>query len=97
MENAFCLIDDLIEPYRPIVDFVVKRILENNKNLIELNKDHKKILIKILEIKISMNNENMILQNSILKFCQSFVNSLEQNEEKLEFPLSPLPIEFEIL
>jgi len=96
MENAFCLIDDLIEPYRPIVDFVVKRISENNKNLTELDKDHKKNLTKILEIKISMNDENMILPNSIIKFCQSFVNSLEQNAEKLEFPLSPLPIEFEI-
>ena len=95
-ENAFCLVDDLMEPYRPIVDFVVKRLAEKNIEINELNQDHKKILTKILQIQITANNEISSLSNSIIKLCQSFSKSLEQGEENLEFPISPLPIEFEI-
>lgn len=97
MENAFCLVDDLMEPYRPIVDFVVKRISEKNPEIKELTSEHKKNLTKILQIQISLNSETTSLSNSIMKLCQSFVNSLEKGEENLQFPLSPLPIEFEII
>lgn len=32
-ENAFCLVDDLMEPFRPIVDFMVKKLLKKIKIL----------------------------------------------------------------
>lgn len=96
IENAFCLVDDLMEPYRPIIDFVVKRIYEKNNKIEELDHSHKKDLSKILQIQINVNNEITSLTNSLLRLCQSFVNSLEKQEEILEFPSSPLPIDFEI-
>jgi CRISPR-associated protein Cas1 len=96
-ENAFCLVDDLMEPYRPIVDFMVKKITEKEPEIKELTTDHKKMLSKILQIEITTaNNEKTSLTNSLIRLCQSFVCSLEQKKDLLELPiLSPSPI-FEI-
>lgn len=94
--NAFCLVDDLMEPYRPIVDFIVKRITESKKDFKELNPEIKKTLSKILTISLNGDEGIMPLNNSILRLCQSFVRSLENGEVILKFPDSPLPIDLEI-
>lgn len=39
--NPFCLVDDLIEPFRPMVDHCVYEIFVKNKNILELNREHK--------------------------------------------------------
>lgn len=39
--NPFCLVDDLIEPFRPIVDATVYKLLLNNESLTELTSTHK--------------------------------------------------------
>jgi CRISPR-associated protein Cas1 len=95
--NAFCLVDDLMEPYRPIVDFIVKRITESKKDFKELNPEIKKTLSKVLTISLNSDEGIMPLNNSILRLCQSFVRSLENGEVILKFPDSPLPIDLEIL
>jgi CRISPR-associated protein Cas1 len=96
-ENAFCLVDDLMEPFRPVVDFIVKRIVEKNSNISELNPEIKKNLTKILNLELSTSVGVVSFSNSLIRLGQSFVKSLEDNEIKLEFPNSPLPIELEIL
>jgi CRISPR-associated protein Cas1 len=53
-ENAFCLVDDLMEPYRPIVDFMVKKITEKEPEIKELTTDHKKMLSKNLFLSYSL-------------------------------------------
>jgi len=83
-ENAFCLVDDLMEPYRPIVDYVVKKITEEELEIKELTTDHKKMLSKILQTEIIINNEKTSLANSLARLCQSFVYSLEQKKDLLE-------------
>lgn len=44
--NPFRLADDLIEPFRPLIDMTVYQLSQNNQT--ELNKDTKKILVDIL-------------------------------------------------
>lgn len=39
--NPFCLVDDLIEPFRPLVDCYVYRLFEENPQLSELSTQHK--------------------------------------------------------
>jgi len=46
-ENAFCLVDDFIEPYRPVVDQIVYRLYFELEEEV-LNTDTKKILISAL-------------------------------------------------
>ena len=91
-ENAFCLVDDLMEPFRPIVDFVVKKISEDNQEIKELTPEIKKSLTKILNLDLSTSAGTTPISNCLIRLCQSFVNSLESGEIKLDFPLSPLPI-----
>ena len=48
--NPMCLIDDLMEPFRPIVDYVVKQMFENGYN--EIDKESKEILSRISNLSI---------------------------------------------
>ncbi len=92
-ENAFCLVDDLMEPLRPMVDFLVKKIAEENGELEELTPEIKKSLTKILSLDLSTSAGTTPINNCLTKLCQSFVRSLENQEANLDFPLSPLPTE----
>lgn len=92
-ENAFCLVDDLMEPFRPMVDFVVKRISEENKNIEELTPEIKRSLTKILSLDLSTSAGTTPISNCLIRLCQSFVRSLESGEANLDFPLSPMPTE----
>jgi CRISPR-associated protein Cas1 len=91
--NAFCLVDDLMEPFRPIVDFVVKKISEENKDLNELTPEIKKKLSGILILDLSTNYGVSTLTNCLTKLSQSLVKSFEKKEVLLEFPASPTPLE----
>lgn len=46
--NPFCLVDDLIEPFRPVVDAHVYRLFENNPDLEEITPQHKAGLSALL-------------------------------------------------
>ncbi len=92
-ENAFCLVDDLMEPFRPIVDFVVKKNFEENQEIQELTPAIKKNLTKILNLDLSTSAGTTPINNCLTRLCQSFVRSLENGEANLDFPLSPLPTE----
>ena len=97
MENAFCLVDDLMEPYRPIVDFMVKKISQQTPQISELTTDHKKILSGVLQIEVTTeNNEKTSLNNSLIRLCQSFVDSLGQKKDLLELPILPTDFEIEV-
>jgi CRISP-associated protein Cas1 len=52
--NAYCLADDIMEPYRPYVDLVVSHIVETCDEYAELTTDLKKELLSIpaLDVKI---------------------------------------------
>ncbi|MBM5783095.1 MAG: type II CRISPR-associated endonuclease Cas1 [Pelagibacterales bacterium] len=92
-ENAFCLVDDLMEPFRPMVDFVVKKISEENQEIQKLTPAIKKNLTKILNLDLSTQAGTTPINNCLTRLCQSFVRSLENREANLDFPLSPLPNE----
>ncbi|MBQ0115784.1 MAG: type II CRISPR-associated endonuclease Cas1 [Bacteroidales bacterium] len=55
--NAYCLADDIMEPYRPVVDIVVKRMVAKYgaSNIEELTTDPKRDLLGIptIEVKIA--------------------------------------------
>lgn len=45
--NAYCLADDIMEPYRPYVDRLVAEIVDSGVDISELNKDLKSKLLSI--------------------------------------------------
>lgn len=52
--NAYCLADDIMEPYRPYVDLLVVNIVENAGLKAELTKETKMQLLTIPTIDVSM-------------------------------------------
>jgi CRISPR-associated protein Cas1 len=90
-ENAFCLVDDLMEPFRPMVDFVVKKIANDASAQLELTPEMKKKLTGILNVELATSIGSTPISNCLTRLAQSLVRSLEEGEVKLEFPLSPLP------
>ncbi len=87
--NAFCLVDDLMEPYRPAVDYLVFNLLQEKKN--EINKETKQALAGLMEWQITMPNENTSISNAILYTAQSLVQSFNEGKAKLVLPKSSIP------
>lgn len=52
--NAYCLADDIMEPYRPVVDLLVVDIIRNQKLPPEISKETKRHLLSIPAIDIKM-------------------------------------------
>ena len=83
--NPFCLVDDLIEPFRPLIDCFVYRLVEKGNDFLEL-KAEQKAQISGLLIKEFFNGEGfsplyMILQ----QFVWDVVNVYKTKELKLHF------------
>jgi CRISPR-associated protein Cas1 len=55
--NAYCLADDIMEPYRPYVDIIVSEIVENGEDFEELSTSIKKQLLEIPAVTIRINDE----------------------------------------
>ncbi|MFV0498750.1 MAG: type II CRISPR-associated endonuclease Cas1 [Bacilli bacterium] len=79
--NALNLSYDLVETFRPIVDYYVK----SNYELIndELTPNNKRGLVSLLNATVKVDDEKMRLQNAIEKFCASFMNVIDGKETEL--------------
>lgn len=89
--NPFCLVDDLIEPFRPIVDFYVKYL--KNLNFDSVNIQTKCFLASILDHDLKTKEGISPVCICILKLVQKFYNSIESGGILLEFPENIIPIE----
>ncbi len=81
--NSFALIDDLMEPFRPVVDW---RVFELRKQEKELDPDTKRSLAAILTLDMKIQEEVSPLINCLSKLAQSLVRCIESSEEKLKLP-----------
>lgn len=55
--NAYCLADDIMEPYRPFVDELVLQIMEEEDDYTELTKDIKAKLLQIPVLDVTINGK----------------------------------------
>lgn len=83
--NPFCLVDDLIEPYRALVDITVYQMFEGVDEEKELEPKYKEVLSKLIHKEI-FNGEGFselysIIQNDIW----NFVSSLKEKKNNLNF------------
>lgn len=82
--NQFNLCDDLIEPFRPIVDLLSIKIMYG-ENLFTIK--HRRELISIVDHKIFYQNKKMYLANVLDEFVSSYSNFLENgNIDTIKFP-----------
>lgn len=88
-QNAFNLADDLIEPYRALVDLhVFKSINPHADSAVELTPADKVALVALLNADVAMPRGTMSVLSSIEQVTESLVRLFEgANESVLEMPV----------
>ena len=71
--NAFCLADDLMEPYRPYVDEIVHKMHTEFGSVSDMQKEHKAILLKIPATGLGTFLILSVLSNPISKLSKSLL------------------------
>ena len=84
--NAFCLADDLMEPYRPYVDEIVYNMISEFGPMEEMQKEHKAILLKIPAIDVTIDGEKSPLMIATQRTAVSLVKCFEGEQRKLLYP-----------
>lgn len=88
--NPFRLVDDLMEPYRPLVDDKVASLRKSDKSL-NLDPEVKRDLVSLLDMDLQNHaGENSPVSVSMLQVAQSFCTSLENSRVSLNYPRSIL-------
>lgn len=83
--NNFALADDLMEPYRPLVDLFVFRNIKDSENY--FTKEIKNNLIGLLTTEVKINGDFCTLLRAIEVTAQSLVTALnEKNSDRLLLP-----------
>jgi CRISPR-associated protein Cas1 len=86
--NAMCLVDDLMEPFRPIVDYTVARLVASGED--EVTTGTKPRLAQVLMEDMITERGTTPLQTSIDRAAQSLAQSYETGKPDLTFPGRPL-------
>lgn len=93
--DALRLADDLMEPFRPWIDYQVKQIsMEYDGDSFELNQKHKAALVNILSMDLQSSTGASPLQICMDRMAQSLVQVFLGNRKKIELPLAPPPLLF---
>jgi CRISPR-associated protein Cas1 len=84
--NAYCLADDIMEPYRPFVDKIIVEITDSEEKIDELTKDLK---IKLLGIPVSdviINEQRSPLMVAVGQTTASLVKCYMGESRKISYP-----------
>ncbi len=84
--NAYCLADDIMEPYRPFVDKVVANIVRMNGKFLELTPNMKKDLLNIPAMDVKINDEKSPLMVAVQKTTASLTKCFEGKQRKILYP-----------
>jgi len=84
--NAYCLADDMMEPYRPCVDEIVLQIMSEVKEYSELTTDIKKTLLGIATIDVWLDGEKSPLMVGMMRTTASLVQCFEGTARKIIYP-----------
>ena len=84
--NAYCLADDVMEPYRPFIDKVVWNIVRQNGSYLELSPNMKKDLLNIPAMDVMINEEKSPLMVAVQKTTASLAKCFEGKQRKILYP-----------
>ncbi len=84
--NAYCLADDIMEPYRPFVDRIVLDIVKMNGKYLELGSSMKKALLTIPTVDVLIRGEKSPLMVAVQKTTASLSKCFEGKQRKIEYP-----------
>ncbi len=85
--NAYCLADDIMEPYRPYVDEIVYNLFMSYPEQDDLAKELKAELLQVLTVDVSFNNFKRPLMVGLSQTTASLARCFAGEVRKIEFPL----------
>ncbi len=84
--NAYCLADDIMEPYRPYVDELVFRLVESYGSKIELNKEVKARLLTIPTIDVKIGGKRSPLMVAVGQTTASLYRCFTGELRRISYP-----------
>ena len=84
--NAYCLADDIMEPYRPFVDTVVAGMNTDGFYKSEIDPLAKQELLKIPAMDVQLNGQKSPLMNAVQRTTASLAKSFESKRVELLYP-----------
>ena len=84
--NAYCLADDIMEPYRPFVDELVFSIVDSGEDYTELTASLKSKLLQIPTIDVMMGKQKSPLMIAAGQTTASLNQCFEGTLRKIKYP-----------
>ena len=84
--NAYCLADDIMEPYRPYVDLVVGHIVETTENFGELGTELKRELLSIPALDVRIDGQKSPLMVAASRTTSSLFDCFAGHSRKIIYP-----------
>jgi len=85
--NAYCLADDIMEPYRPYVDLIVLKIIDNGENFLELSTSIKSQLLGIATVDVQFEKNRSPLMVGVQNTTASLAKCYEGICRKINYPV----------
>lgn len=92
--NPMRLVDDLMEPFRPYVDFVVWNL--RNNGMEQITPMTKRKLAAVLEMNVAAEAGMTALRNAVQNAATSLALVYEGKKENIDFPLPQPPLWLEV-
>lgn len=84
--NAYCLADDIMEPYRPFVDRLVVEIVESGEDFSVLTKSLKARLLSIPVLDVTINGMRSPLMIAVGQTTSSLYKCFSGESRKISYP-----------
>lgn len=85
--NAYCLADDIMEPYRPFVDELVHAIVQQTDDIEELNREIKQQLLMIPAIDVKIEGKKSPLLVAMSRTTHSLYECFAGVSRKILYPV----------
>ncbi len=85
--NAYCLADDIMEPFRPFVDKVVHQLFREEETCETLTKEMKQELLQVLTTDVHFEKETRPLSVGLHQTTASVYRCFAGEQKKIDYPL----------
>ena len=84
--NAYCLADDIMEPYRPYVDELVFKLVQINGKVLDLTKDIKAKLLEIPTLEVKIGGKRSPLMVAVGQTTASLYKCFSGEVRRISYP-----------
>lgn len=84
--NAYCLADDVMEPYRPYVDKLVCDIVRMNGKYLDMTPNMKQMLLAVPQMDVRIGGQSSPLMIAVQKTTASLARCYEGESKQLIYP-----------